>query len=185
MNWSEEEIALLKILRSHGNTASQIARALGKGITRNAVMGRIHRMKKTERKSAKIEEPAKKGGANKRQKISPQGEVKTKSKVPKVRRTKGRSNAEPDVKTREATTIVEVQRKKTRAVSDAETSKGNSLFDSLTGKNGCKWPIGHPNEQEFHFCGQQRHRGLPYCEEHVKEAYQPIERRRSATTRNS
>ncbi|HEY0325968.1 MAG TPA: GcrA family cell cycle regulator [Allosphingosinicella sp.] len=36
----------------------------------------------------------------------------------------------------------------------------------------CKWPIGHPGEPDFHFCGNQANPGFPYCVEHCGVAYQ-------------
>jgi GcrA cell cycle regulator len=36
----------------------------------------------------------------------------------------------------------------------------------------CKWPIGHPGEPDFHFCGKPVNPGFPYCAEHCLVAYQ-------------
>ena len=36
----------------------------------------------------------------------------------------------------------------------------------------CKWPIGHPGEPDFHFCGDKVNPGFPYCVEHCGHAYQ-------------
>jgi GcrA cell cycle regulator len=36
----------------------------------------------------------------------------------------------------------------------------------------CKWPIGHPGEPDFHFCGNQANPGFPYCVQHCGVAYQ-------------
>ncbi|MGF7151217.1 GcrA cell cycle regulator [Sphingomonas zeicaulis] len=36
----------------------------------------------------------------------------------------------------------------------------------------CKWPLGHPGEPDFHFCGVQVNPGFPYCVEHCGQAYQ-------------
>jgi GcrA cell cycle regulator len=36
----------------------------------------------------------------------------------------------------------------------------------------CKWPIGHPGEPDFHFCGEAANPGFPYCVEHCGVAYQ-------------
>ena len=37
----------------------------------------------------------------------------------------------------------------------------------------CRWPIGDPSENEFHFCGRKPKNGSPYCEVHARKAYQP------------
>jgi GcrA cell cycle regulator len=36
----------------------------------------------------------------------------------------------------------------------------------------CKWPLGHPGEPDFHFCGEKVNPGFPYCVEHCGHAYQ-------------
>jgi GcrA cell cycle regulator len=42
----------------------------------------------------------------------------------------------------------------------------------------CRWPIGDPSENEFHFCGHKPKFGSPYCEAHARKAYQPQPQRR-------
>ena len=42
----------------------------------------------------------------------------------------------------------------------------------------CRWPIGDPSENEFHFCGRKPKNGSPYCEAHARKAYQPQQARR-------
>ena len=42
----------------------------------------------------------------------------------------------------------------------------------------CKWPVGDPKHQDFHFCGKPSHAGLPYCGEHAQVAYQPPKAKR-------
>lgn len=36
----------------------------------------------------------------------------------------------------------------------------------------CRWPMGHPGEPDFHFCGEKVNPGFPYCVEHCGRAYQ-------------
>ena len=40
-------------------------------------------------------------------------------------------------------------------------------------ENTCKWPIGHPNEESFYFCGRKPEGEFPYCKLHVLYAFQP------------
>ena len=40
-------------------------------------------------------------------------------------------------------------------------------------ENSCKWPIGHPNEQSFYFCGRSSLKDFSYCKLHLLYAYQP------------
>jgi GcrA cell cycle regulator len=61
-----------------------------------------------------------------------------------------------------------------------------SLNVSLVALNDqmCKWPIGDPGAEGFHFCGHRNFNGLPYCEYHARLAYQPVsDRRRERDTR--
>ena len=40
-------------------------------------------------------------------------------------------------------------------------------------ENSCKWPIGHPNEESFYFCGRSSLKDFSYCKLHLLYAYQP------------
>tara|TARA_Y100001936_G_C15657816_1_gene449744 strand:- start:113 stop:607 length:495 start_codon:yes stop_codon:yes gene_type:complete len=40
-------------------------------------------------------------------------------------------------------------------------------------ENSCKWPIGHPNEENFYFCGRSSLKDFSYCKLHILYAYQP------------
>ena len=40
-------------------------------------------------------------------------------------------------------------------------------------ENSCKWPIGHPNEKNFYFCGRTSLKDFSYCKLHLLYAYQP------------
>jgi GcrA cell cycle regulator len=42
----------------------------------------------------------------------------------------------------------------------------------------CRWPIGDPQQPDFHFCGKKKVTGLPYCEVHARRAFQPPQPRR-------
>lgn len=44
----------------------------------------------------------------------------------------------------------------------------------------CRWPIGDPLAEDFHFCGHAPRAGSPYCEPHALKAYQPQQARRTA-----
>ena len=127
MAWTDERIAKLKELWEKGLSASQIAAELAEGVTRNAVIGKAHRLGLKSRPSPVKADPKKK--------------TKAKPKPPP---------------------------KKVEEVKDAEKRIG--LLD-LT-ERICKWPIGHPGEADFHFCGEPSVDGLPYCQPHCEEAFQ-------------
>lgn len=129
MSWTDERIALLKELWEKGLSASQIAIELG-GVTRNAVIGKAHRMGLSSRPS-----PVK-------------GEQTAKPRPPVAR----------------------------KAVEKKPVRQRITLLD-LTDRM-CKWPIGHPGEPDFQFCGKPALTTAPYCGEHCGMAYQAQTSRR-------
>ena len=52
----------------------------------------------------------------------------------------------------------------------AEIAGKTSLLD--LNDRICKWPLGHPGEPDFHFCGEKVNPGFPYCVDHCGHAYQ-------------
>jgi hypothetical protein len=43
--------------------------------------------------------------------------------------------------------------------------------------NDCRWPFGDPLSAEFHFCGHRKTEGKPYCDAHMRLAFQPAKQR--------
>ena len=139
MSWTEEKVAKLKELWGKGQTASQIAEMIG-GITRNAVIGKAHRLNL----SAKIKA---------RSAVSSQNFNNTEErKTPKNRR--GR-------KSRFQSLIIE---------KDFEPENPKQL-EELTDDH-CKWPINHPTDKDFYFCGRKSLKDFSYCKLHLLYAYQ-------------
>tara|TARA_Y100000816_G_scaffold9726_1_gene6256 strand:- start:9321 stop:9806 length:486 start_codon:yes stop_codon:yes gene_type:complete len=136
MSWTDEKVAKLKELWGKGSTASQIAEILG-GVSRNAVIGKAHRLNL----SGKI--IAKKSSNN--QKIN-----KSNTNFKKVRRGRFKS------------IIID---------KDFEPENPKQL-EELDDKS-CKWPIGHPNEKNFYFCGRTSLKDFSYCKLHLLYAFQP------------
>ena len=48
-------------------------------------------------------------------------------------------------------------------------------------ENSCKWPIGHPDEKEFYFCGRSSLKDFSYCKLHLLYAYQPKGKKEEVT----
>jgi GcrA cell cycle regulator len=139
MSWTEEKVNKLKELWSKGHTASQIAEALG-DTTRNAVIGKAHRLDLEARAPSKQSTSSNKNDTkiNRR----PAQPMSRKSKFQSILLDK---NFEPE--------------------------KPTSL-ENLT-EATCKWPIGHPDEESFYFCGRSPEGEFPYCKLHVLYAFQP------------
>ena len=150
MAWTDERIAQLKAGWEGGMTASQIAEALGEGVSRNAVIGKAHRLGLESRPS-----PVK-GGDDAAAAPAPAKATATVA-VPIVAHA---PMAAPVAKAPAAA------KKPTRTGKSARTT----LLD--LNEKICKWPIGHPGETDFHFCGKPSQASFPYCTEHCLIAYQ-------------
>ena len=137
--WDDTKIKILK--ENWGRlTASAIAEKIG-GISRNAVIGKAHRLNL----SAKIKTRA--ATSNKNFETSMEN-VNNKSK--RGRRSRFKS------------LIIE---------KDFEPENPKQLEE--LDENSCKWPIGHPDEKNFYFCGRSSLKDFSYCKLHLLYAYQP------------
>ena len=162
MSWTEERVALLKELWGEGKTAAEIANYLGQGVTRNAVIGKAHRLKL----SGRVSPVQQKASAN----------TNTKTAAP----DQSDSAAEGAEHSR-STTTAPAQNKD--ATQEAETPKnrknGRNIPGAVKGvkmqalrERMCRWPIGDPQEDDFHFCGGRTASGATYCKMHAEIAYQ-------------
>jgi GcrA cell cycle regulator len=198
MSWTDERIERLKELWSKGMTASQIADELG-NVSRNAVIGKAHRLGLQSRPSpVKPNEPA---PAKPRVKAAPQAaESKAEAPVVPTARPEPAARSEPvrEASTEQGFADQALQpqirsvgpggflrqgpgdmqapippappRRLVPAKPSAEVADKTSLLD--LNEKICKWPIGHPGEPDFHFCGKPSNPGFPYCVEHCGVAYQ-------------
>lgn len=141
MGWTDERVEQLKALWTEGLSASQIARVLG-GVTRNAVIGKVHRLGLAGRATpARAERP----------------------------RTSAPRRAVMRIAAPEPQIIEE---------DPIKMDDGNFVTVLTINDRMCRWPIGDPAENEFHFCGRKPKLGSPYCEAHARKAYQPQVQRR-------
>lgn len=180
MAWTEERIALLKRYWDEGLSASQIAEVMGEGLSRNAVIGKAHRLGLASRPSPlKTSEQREQRQAEQRQ-----GEAKA---APPKAETAAVPTAEPRAATPrpapkpapvaaaapapEAPPAVAQPAPPPPAARPARPKGGKVTLLDLNDRI-CKWPIGHPDEADFHFCGKPVNAGFPYCGEHCLVAYQ-------------
>ncbi|MBL43359.1 MULTISPECIES: GcrA family cell cycle regulator [Erythrobacter] len=204
MSWTDERIATLKKMWEGGSTASQIAEELG-GVSRNAVIGKAHRLglksrpspvKANEKKKAPAKpKPAPKPAAKKTAKPAAKPAAPAAPAKPAAAPAPKQDAAIPSQplpnKGSDLPKIVSVgpggflrqgpgdqqapippapPRRLVPAKPSPEIADKTSLLD-LSDKV-CRWPMGHPGEPDFHFCGEAVNPGFPYCVEHCGRAYQ-------------
>ena len=160
MAWTEERVDVLKKLWAEGHSASQIAKQLG-GVTRNAVIGKVHRLGLSGR--ATPSRPVKRPPRLARPK--PQFVTNGAAKPAAARST------QPSEKSIAAAERAAMEALEPVPVKDGEAATILTIRDSM-----CKWPIGDPADPNFAFCGRKADCG-PYCKEHAKIAFQPARKR--------
>jgi GcrA cell cycle regulator len=158
MNWTDERVELLKKLWTDGLSASQIAAELG-GITRNAVIGKVHRLGL----SGRAKSPS--------------------STAPRPRKARAHPHmmrvARPAMRGNTALAQAfeyEVEAEPELVDNIIPIGQRCNLLE-LT-EETCRWPIGDPGSADFFFCGGQTMTALPYCSHHSRIAYQPAGDRR-------
>ena len=202
MSWTDERIDRLKAMWAEGATASQIAEDLG-GVSRNAVIGKAHRLGLESRPS-----PVK-AGEEKEKKAKPAPAPRaTKPASAPAPRPVAAAPAEPKAPPpqlgasqglKPATKSTDPNAIQYRSVGpggfirqgpgdtqapippapprrlvpakpSADVADKTALLD--LNDRVCRWPMGHPGEPDFHFCGQASNPGYPYCVDHCGVAYQ-------------
>ena len=161
MGWTEERVELLKKLWADGLSASQIAAELG-GITRNAVIGKVHRLGL----SGRAKSPSSSAARPRKPRSS------SMIRVPRAH-IRGNTALAYDYVAEPEPELIEIpveQRKNLLQLTEAT----------------CHWPVGDPGSTDFFFCGGQSNEGSPYCNFHSRVAYQPAsERRRERQQRSA
>ncbi|UXN05789.1 MULTISPECIES: GcrA family cell cycle regulator [unclassified Bartonella] len=215
MNWTDERVELLTKLWAEGLSASQIAAQLG-GVSRNAVIGKVHRLKlsgrgkttkaqprapkaTTQTSAPAVEETVKQTASSSAPRVArPVAEKSTprvepiasdarprKMEAASTMRAAPQAEREPRPQTTFSTSSVKVDFA-ANAAADFDASltdskvvpmKRNLTLLQLT-ESTCKWPIGDPLNEDFHFCGADSGESSPYCSFHSKIAFQPISDRR-------
>jgi len=197
MSWTDERIERLKKMWANGATASQIADELG-GVSRNAVIGKAHRLgleqrpspvkpgeeKEVKKSAAAAAAAAPKPAAPKPDapKSAPTASAAPVTHAPHAPATprsapemqyrsigpggfirQGPGDQQPPIPPAPPRRLVP-------AKPSPEVADKTSLLE--LNDRICKWPIGHPGEPDFHFCGEQANPGFPYCVAHCGVAYQ-------------
>ncbi|MEY8829491.1 GcrA family cell cycle regulator [Sedimentitalea sp. XS_ASV28] len=191
MSWTDERVETLKKMWGEGQSASQIAKELG-GVTRNAVIGKVHRLGLSNRNSgtpaaAKSEVKAKPAPAAPKPEAKPRPMPKTEAARPAAVQEPA-AEAKPAVPARKQIipagqplppqpSANEISPEALAKVNEVEKKSKKISLMELTERT-CKWPVGDPATEDFWFCGLPVQAGKPYCEAHVGVAFQPMSARR-------
>jgi GcrA cell cycle regulator len=157
--WTDERVELLKKLWADGLSASQIAGELG-GITRNAVIGKVHRLGLSGR--------AKAPSSSVPRQRKPRAPSMFRAPRPMMRGNTALAHApaydyDPEPEPELIENIIPIGQRCTLLELNDEK---------------CHWPIGDPGQPDFFFCGGKTGTGIPYCGYHARVAYQPPQARR-------
>jgi GcrA cell cycle regulator len=205
MSWTDERIDKLTKMWEGGATASQIADELG-GVSRNAVIGKAHRLglkarpspvkpnDKPEAPPTPVAKPAKPSAEALRAEAPLRPATAPSAPRPVPAATPAAPHASAGVPAQPATPhqrIVSVgpggflrqgpgdqqapippapPRRLVPAKPSVDVADKTGLLD--LNDRICRWPMGHPGEPDFHFCGEKVNPGFPYCVEHCGRAYQ-------------
>ncbi|MDX7952480.1 GcrA family cell cycle regulator [Lichenihabitans sp. Uapishka_5] len=164
MSWTDERVEQLSKLWLEGRSASQIAAELGLGVTRNAVIGKVHRLGLAGRAKAVTAQPA-------------VAAARIKAKTPAT------PVPEPVRPVEVEAVVVPLRTAATPPVPVPVTDVGLPTTERVTimdlRETSCRWPMGDPSQAEFRFCGTKTGVGSgPYCAAHARLAFQPTQERR-------
>ena len=162
MSWTDERIEVLRKLWAEGMSAAQIASSLG-GVTRNAVIGKIHRLGLSGRVKA------------------PQGRAIRARSTPIAAPPK--PVAAPRVMAAGAVAVKVVEEPEVEAQPLPQPAEVVSITDGMTlmdlSASTCRWPVGDPSDPAFRFCGARAPNGDTYCRAHSEQAF-PSRRSKSS-----
>jgi GcrA cell cycle regulator len=203
MSWTDERIDLLKRLWGDGHSASQIATQMG-GVTRNAVIGKVHRLKLDSRlKAAAPAETAPVAAAIPKpprpvlvetapvaaapapvivpvvEEVAPPRLVAstptpTMTRPPVIRAVVGATALKIEPVVE---TVGAIDLDETRPSGEVVPISRNLTLVQLSERT-CKWPLGDPLAADFRFCGNHSRDASPYCQYHARIAFQPVSERR-------
>jgi GcrA cell cycle regulator len=196
MSWTDERVETLKRMWGEGQSASQIAKELG-GVTRNAVIGKVHRLGLSNRAGGKDDEdegtPTQVAAPTA---VRPEPPPRPEPEAPRAEAPRPApavpvsapaTNVTP-LPLRKAIvpagqplppqpSLNEISPEALASVREVEKRARKLTLMELTERT-CKWPIGDPATDDFWFCGLPSVPGKPYCEAHVGVAFQPMSARR-------
>ncbi len=191
--WDNAMLKKLKALTGKGLSTAEIGKKLG--MSKNAVVGKLNRLGwnskaggapvAQDKKAAPAKEASKtparapkKAAAPATPKAAPKkAAAPAKKAAPAPKKTAVKKEApkkEPAApkETKAAAPLVASSKTTNKTLAMHQRIIQHSLEMANLKPNQCRWPIGDPDSEHFHFCGEQVFVGKPYCYEHCKQAYQ-------------
>lgn len=190
MSWTDDRVERLSTLWLEGRSASQIAAELGEGVSRNAVIGKVHRLGLSGRAVppaegapprirdaappepiADVPPPAEAPSAPAEAAVAP---VEAVAEAPAA----AAHTLDDVASVLDAAEPITVDLPALRAAKDVVIPISDRVTILELSGSMCRWPIGDPTNAEFRFCGCRAVGTLPYCQEHARVAFQPVADRR-------
>lgn len=189
--WDNATLKKLKALTGKGLSTAEIGKRLG--LSKNAVVGKLNRLGWNSKATGATVDAPKAAAANKKAKTTTTKKAAAApvAKAPKkttstasVKKAPAKAAPTKDAKPAKATAKKTMPKavNTTKDTSDKKSLNKNlamhqriiqhSLEMANLKPNQCRWPIGDPDSEHFHFCGETVFVGKPYCYEHCKQAYQ-------------
>ena len=191
MSWTDERVERLSTLWLEGRSASQIAAELGEGVSRNAVIGKVHRLGLSGRAVPPADAAPPRIRDIAAAEIVVDVPAGARAVVAEPAPVEAMLPAEPQAPAMAAHTIddvasildgaiepITVDLPALRAVKDVVIPVSDRVTILELSGSMCRWPIGDPTSAEFRFCGCRAVSTLPYCQDHVRVAFQPVADRR-------
>lgn len=166
MSWTDERISELTRLWQQGLSASEIGKRMG--VSKNSIVGKAHRLNLPSRPSPirqGEEGDTVNGSADGAAEPQPRAAGKSSSK------RNGQGESKSGKKAGNANGKANGSAKKPGTGDGGNPASVRAQVEARGGRSGCLWPIGDPNDPDFHFCGAAAAPGKPYCPEHAARAY--------------
>ncbi len=162
MAWTDEMVEDLKRMWKEGLTTGEIGKRLN--VSKNSIVGKVHRLGLSGRPS-----PIKKK-EDSAAPAKPQPKTVAPKPVKTVKEEKIVAPKPAPVEKKQPEPVKEIFTQPIIPVAPKIKHNGNLSLTDLD-NHTCRWPIGDPKDDNFHFCGKKVRIGQTYCEEHVALAY--------------
>lgn len=165
MAWTDEMVEDLKKMWKEGMTTGEIGKKLG--VSKNSIVGKVHRLGLSGRPS-----PIKKKDEADSAASQSQASVKEKKPAPAKKPAASEKKTENQAAAKPAKTEKAPEKENKKKEAEQETYKRpEKVTVADLDNHTCRWPIGDPKDENFHFCGKRVKLGQTYCEEHSAVAY--------------